>query len=185
MSSQPKLDPVSPLISMVSDDGVEDEDGLDESGVFDDEAQHDDIRGNPWVEMSDFVCKPCDDGVLVDSDAGPCQRPRSAPEVKAPSLEEQRRHYLTHYPYAAWCPWCVMGRKPNAPHFQNRDRPDRSLPLILLDYAQVRNQQDEVLAQLLVGKVYPMRICLPSSVMPRASTRMSWKGWPPLSAMLA
>ena len=180
MSSQSKLDPVSPLIFMVGGNEAEEEEAeLDRSGVFDDEAQFDNLRGNPWVDMSEFECKPCDDGkVIVDSDVGPVQLARSAPEIKAPSIQEQRRHNLTHYPYASWCPWCVMGRKPNAPHFQCRDRPDRSLPLIVLDYAQVRNKEDEVLAQLLIGKVYPMRkffacICDAKGVDPYVVERMA------------
>ena len=82
------LSPISPMIFMVSGNDEEDEDELDRSGVFDDEAQYDDLRGNPWVDPSDFECKPCNDGnVVVDSEIGPVQLPRGAPEIKAPSME--------------------------------------------------------------------------------------------------
>ena len=36
--------------------------------------------------------------------------PREQAVVNAPSLEEQRKHALTHLPYASWCPHCVSFR---------------------------------------------------------------------------
>ena len=36
--------------------------------------------------------------------------PREQAVVNAPSLEEQRKHALTHLPYASWCPRCVSFR---------------------------------------------------------------------------
>ena len=50
-----------------------------------------------------------------------------------------------------------MGRKSNTPHFRSKDGSDRSLPLFALDYAFVRSKEDEVLAKMLVGKLYPSR----------------------------
>ena len=32
------------------------------------------------------------------------------PKVHAPSLEEWRKHRLTHPPYRSWCPDCVAGK---------------------------------------------------------------------------
>ena len=75
---------------------------------------------------------------------------------KAPSKEIQARHNLTHLPYASWCPWCVMGRRTNSPHFRSSGS-DRSLPLFVADYAFVRDREDEVMCKLLVGKLYPSR----------------------------
>ena len=66
------------------------------------------------------------------------------------------KHNLTHLPYASWCPWCVMGRKANAAHFRSNGS-DRSLPLLAVDYAFVRDKDDDVLCKLLVGKLYPSR----------------------------
>jgi len=62
-----------------------------------------------------------------------------------------------HLPYANWCPWCVMGRRSNAPHYRSRDGSDRSLPLLVIDYCFVRDRDDTILTTLLVGKLYPSR----------------------------
>ena len=38
------------------------------------------------------------------------------PEVHAPSLEELRKHRLTHLPYRSWCPDCVAGEAVDDAH---------------------------------------------------------------------
>ena len=42
--------------------------------------------------------------------------PVPLPSPKSPSLRELELHNLTHLPYAAWCPYCVSGRRPNSHH---------------------------------------------------------------------
>ena len=49
-------------------------------------------------------------------------RPLRAP--KAPTAAEKERHALTHLPYASWCPYCVAGKRPNAPHRRVTSPPD-------------------------------------------------------------
>ena len=95
--------------------------------------------------------------VLSDSDGGEFQAARGVRAPKAPSREHQARHNLTHLPYASWCPWCAAGRGDNQPHYRARGGPSRSLPLLVLDCAFVRDREDEELATLLVGKLYPSR----------------------------
>ena len=97
-----------------------------------------------------------DEDVIVASDGSEFQMARAASSPKAPSKEIQARHNLTHLPYASWCPWCVMGRRTNSPHFRSSGS-DRSLPLFVADYAFVRDREDEVMCKLLVGKLYPSR----------------------------
>ena len=118
-----------------------------------------------------------DDEVVAQSDGEEFQMPRGVPQPKAPSREVRLRHNLTHLPYAGWCPWCVMGRKCNSPHFQS-DGSDRSIPLLVMDYAFVRNKEDEVLATMLAGRLYPSRrplACIVDGkgVDPYAAARMS------------
>ena len=93
----------------------------------------------------------------MQGDGGEYQMARGIPAPKAPSREAQMRHNLTHLPYASWCPWCVMGRKCNAPHLRTRAGEDRNLPLFVLDYCFVRDEHDEKLAKVLVGKLYPYK----------------------------
>ena len=155
---------------MVEGDGdenaEEDRDDWEEAvgGVSDDEGAHeeswDDLAEAPLEldpENSAAAASAERDDVFVDSDGGEFQAARGVPTPKAPSRDVQSRRNLTHLPYASWCPWCVMGRRSNAPHFRSKDGADRSLPLLVADYAFVRDKDDDVLATLLVCKLYPSR----------------------------
>ena len=145
-----------PTILMMNRDG----DG--EDAVGEGEA-----REESWDELAeaplDFdpedpqcgICRNDDD--VVDVDEGEFQAAKGAASPKAPSRELQARHNLTHLSYASWCPWCVMGRRANSPHFRSKNGSDRRLPLLVVDYCFVRDKDDEVLAKLLVGKLYPSR----------------------------
>ena len=46
--------------------------------------------------------------------------PREQAVVNAPSLEEQRKHALTHLPYASWCPHCVSFRAKADRHLKSQ-----------------------------------------------------------------
>ena len=45
----------------------------------------------------------------------------------------------------------------NSFHFRSQTGSDKDLPLLVLDYCFVRNEKDEELAKVLVGKLYPSR----------------------------
>ena len=149
-----------PQINMMRDgDGEEEVAEAEEAGEIEGDSWDDlaeaPLEFDPW----DPVCAPCDDQdiVVVGSDGGEFQASRGAATPKAPSREIQLRHNLTHLPYDSWCPWCVMGRKANAPHLRSKTGSDRSLPLLVADYAFVRDKDDAVLCKLLVGNLYPSR----------------------------
>ena len=159
--------PVSPMLFMVAgddDDGAGADPGDEvlgdvEEGSHDVDESWDDLAEAPLEFDPEDAAAAADterDDVYVESDGGEFQAARGASVPKAPSREVQARHNLTHLPYAAWCPWCVMGRRSNAPHYRS-DGSDRSLPLLVADYAFVRDRDDEALATLLVGKLYPSR----------------------------
>ena len=120
-----------------------------------------DLKDAPLQFDPDFdLCGVCgdDEDVVQDEQGEGFIIPKGIPEPKAPPIEAQRRHNLTHWPYAPWCPHCVMGRRLNSPHFQaRRGDQTRSLPLLVLDYCFVRNEQDQDLVTVLVGKLYPYR----------------------------
>ena len=82
---------------------------------------------------------------------------RPLPSPQAPSAEAIARHYLTHMPFAPWCPFCVAFRKPNHPHRRSK-LIGREVPLMVADYAFVRNSQDVVLLKLLIVRCYPSRL---------------------------
>ena len=165
-------DPVRPCIFMVEGDGGddvgEDRDDWEEAVGGADVGGDEEVHEESWDDLAEAPLEldPEDsaaaasaerDDVFVDSDGGEFQSARGAPTPKAPSRDVQARHNLTHLPYASWCPWCVMGRRSNAPHFRSQDGSDRSLPLLVADYAFVRDKDDDVLATLLVCKLYPSR----------------------------
>ena len=39
-----------------------------------------------------------------------------APSPYTPSKEERERHEISHWPYRAWCRFCIMGRGKNLDH---------------------------------------------------------------------
>ena len=119
-----------------------------------------------WADLADapIEADPSDQAhganeeeVIVEGDLGEYQRPRGLPQPVAPTREARRLHDLTHLPYASWCWCCVSARKNNSPHFRSRSGADRDLPLFVMDYCFVRNEKDEQLAKVLVGKLYPSR----------------------------
>ena len=120
-----------------------------------------DLKDAPLQFDPDFdLCGVCgdDEDVVQDEQGEGFIIPKGIPEPKAPPIEAQRRHNLTHWPYAPWCPHCVMARRLNSPHFQaRRGDQTRSLPLLVLDYCFVRNEQEQDSVTVLVGKLYPYR----------------------------
>ena len=155
---------------MMKGDGADDVDAAVEQDEFGGRDQSwDDLAEAPLeFDPSDPICGPCEDqeDVIVDSDGEEFQVARGAARPKAPSREAQMRHNLTHLPYASWCPWCVMGRKANAPHYRSKSGSDRSLPLLVADYAFVRDKDDAVpitqgigLRRRLKGSRRPLRGC--------------------------
>ena len=127
------------------------------SYVVDEDAEFDKVEDAAFADLGeDFVCRPCDD-VVQDETGEASQLHRELPAPKPPSKEEVRKHNLTHWPYRSWCPWCVMGRRNAEPHLAAKGAAERSLPLLVLDYAFLRNREDEDFATVLVGKCYPSR----------------------------
>ena len=130
-------------------------------GAEDVDESWDDLGQAPVsAELKEPLCGECntaDDDVVQDDVGDAFRNPRELPEPKAPSRAAARQHALTHWPYASWCPYCVMARRNSDPHFQNREGDNRALPLLVLDYCFVRNQPDQDLVTVLVGKLYPTR----------------------------
>ena len=91
-----------------------------------------------------------------DMDESSTQAPVGKPEPPKPTRAEKASHDLTHIVYRSWCPHCLMGRRPAAQHRSNSNAA-RNIPLFCADYAFVRDAQDEELATLLNGRLYPSR----------------------------
>ena len=82
---------------------------------------------------------------------------RPLPTPKQPTPAQIAQHNLTHLPYADWCWICVSCRRPND-HHRARLAQDRLQPLLVADYAFVRNKGDDTLVPLLVARLYPFGV---------------------------
>ena len=97
-----------------------DDDGAE---AVDDESWADVNAGPFEADPSDAPVVPeADDDVVQDADGDAFQCPRCLSEAKAPSRADMLKHNLTHWPYAPWCPHCVMARRNIDPRFQDRDK---------------------------------------------------------------
>ena len=150
---------VRPLICMMQEDPVLADGGAAEESIDDESWAR--LEEAPIMADEDLNCVPCDN-VVQDDEGEASQIHRALPEPKPPSREDVRKHNLTHWPYRNWCPWCVMGRRNADPHFQAKGADERSLPLLVLDYAFLRNKEDDEFATILIGKCYPSRQILAS-----------------------
>ena len=94
--------------------------------------------------------------MTIMDDKGPgalAARPLPSPQL--PSAEAIARHYLTHMPFASWCPFCVAFRKPND-HHRKSQHDGREIPLMVAEYAFVRNSQDVVFIKTLGCEMVPI-----------------------------
>ena len=94
---------------MVKHPDEEVEGGGDDDGV-------EDFPAEGWADLKDapieldaedgMSCRPCgDDEEVVQDDLWQGHlKARELPSPKAPSAEAVRKHNLTHWPYAPWCP---------------------------------------------------------------------------------
>ena len=62
------------------------------------------------------------------------REPHAPPTAEPPSELEQAKHRLTHFPYANWCPSCLMHRaRPNR-HERTGESHEGSIPTISFDF---------------------------------------------------
>ena len=69
--------------------------------------------------------------VTFSDDKGPgALAIRPLPSPQEPSPSEMARHFISHLPYAPWCPFCVAFRRPNNHHRRCHDSA-RLIPLLV------------------------------------------------------
>ena len=81
------------------------------------------------------------------------------PSPKEPTQAQRERHNICHWPYESWCPVCVATRRPND-HHRTCLRTDREVPLLVADYAFVRNSNDDALVCVLIARLKPLGVFL-------------------------
>ena len=95
-------------------------------------------------------------GAASDVRKADVRRPKAIPSPSEPTAKEIELHNLSHMPYRSWCPFCIAGRRNNSGHRATKQ--DRKIPLVVADYAAVRNQRDQDLLTFLVVRLYPQRV---------------------------
>ena len=97
------------------------------------------------------------EAVTFDERGQGARQPRALPSPREPTPAERAIHYLTHLPFASWCPICVAARRPNNHHRLLRDF-SRTIPLLVGDYGFIRNSGDDQLMCVLILKLYPFGV---------------------------
>ena len=96
---------------------------------------------------------------------------RCKPTPKMPTAKQVARHNLTHATYRSWCPFCVAGRKPNAPH--RRVPQDRAIPLLVGDFASARSTAESEHLKMFVAKVVPQQITFAMAIDQKGATSVN------------
>ena len=98
------------------------------------------------------------DKVVYDEQTGPgAVAARPLPEPKGMSKQQRAIHDITHLPYDPSCEICASSRRPNTPHRSVRSS-ERSVPLMVGDYAFPKHADEKDPVTLLVIRVYPFKI---------------------------
>jgi hypothetical protein len=80
---------------------------------------------------------------------------RRFPDIRLPSLEEQKAHFLTHDPYRSWCEHCVRGKGKLVAFARGEKDEERKLPEIHVDYCFLgtkENNESKLLAILVAER---------------------------------
>ena len=110
------------------------------------------VSGDQQVDESGDILSADDDEVV--------QRAVPMPAPITPSKREVEIHNLTHLPYRSWCKHCVAARRPNSHHRRQPSSRQRTVPLLVADYAYVRDHLDKSLATVLVARLLPSNLTM-------------------------
>ena len=98
------------------------------------------------------------DRVVYDDATGPgALTARALPAPKGMTAAKRAVHDLTHLPYDPSCEICVSCRRPNS-HHRTVSKSERTLPLMVGDYAFPKHSDDVEPLTVLVVRVYPYKL---------------------------
>ena len=93
----------------------------------DDDAEPDEKR-----QRRSEADEPAHDEEVVEEEA---REVHSPPIPATPSLEEVRKHRLTHRPFRSWCPHCVRGKGRADQHRRSSQKEEwQGVPKLASDY---------------------------------------------------
>ena len=113
------------------------------------------------------------EGITTLDEHGPgALEPRTIPAPSEMTSLERSRHFANgHLPYDPRCEICLRCKRPNTPHSKSNES-ERTIPLLVGDFAFAKDGEDEGNATILVLKLYPYKLIF--------SCLVSGKGYDPL-----
>ena len=82
-------------------------------------------------------------------------KPITSPREQTPT--QRAKHWITHLPYDPACDICTACKRPNVSHVKSHED-ERTIPLLVADYAFIKDSTDEENITLLVMKLYPFKM---------------------------
>ena len=77
-------------------------------------------------------------------------------------------HALTHLPFHPGCPFCVTARRANVQHRTSHEG-QRTIQFLVTDYGYGRDSNDEIMATVLVVRLYPYNVVFATIVEKKGS----------------
>ena len=127
---------------------------------------HHSLRGKRWcvqdsLEPGGFSRAPrwvsplVDPGPLDEAEHEPTGSSAAMPSMSAPSMKEKEEHFVSHFPFRAWCEHCVRGKAKAMKHVRV-DHSEEQVPVIPVDYCFMNSKDDTVITEDTQSKHSPV-----------------------------
>ena len=95
----------------------------------------------------------------VDEEGGdePTGSSAAMPSMSAPSEKEKEEHFVSHFPFRAWCEHCVRGKAKAMRHVKV-DHSEEQVPVISVDYCFMNSKEDTVITDEAQSKHLPVLV---------------------------
>ena len=94
---------------------------------------------------------------LDEADDEPTGSSAAMPSMSAPSIKEKEEHFVSHFPFRAWCEHCVRGKAKAMKHVRV-DHSEEQVPVISVDYCFMNSKDDTVITEDTQSKHSPVLV---------------------------
>jgi len=94
---------------------------------------------------------------LDEADDEPTGSSAAMPSMSAPSMKEKEEHFVSHFPFRAWCEHCVRGKAKAMKHVRV-DHSEEQVPVISVDYCFMNSKDDTVITEDTQSKHSPVLV---------------------------
>ena len=98
-----------------------------------------------------------DPGPLDEADDEPTGSSAAMPSMSAPSMKEKEEHFVSHFPFRAWCEHCVRGKAKAMKHVRVAHS-EEQVPVICVDYCFMNSKDDTVITEDTQSKHSPVLV---------------------------